>query len=208
LNSHPIDKSIYNQVEHMNNFRVWLFRVLVIIGAALMLVSWFMPWWSIDVHEIGKNSAIIHPWGLETHLRDSEYALIADAEMPQWFPIFVFAYLGVAMLALLVGLFGPNKGFALGKIKLSLPNVLIGLVGLSYLITLGTAVVFASYRMSGYFGGVNFIGYTYIDLGEPYHSGADAGLEVGYFVGVAAGLLLLVFGLLRNKIIAAPKVAK
>lgn len=192
----------------MNNSRVWLFRALVIIGAALWLVSWFMPWWSIDVHEIGKNSAIIHPWGLETHLRDSEYALIADAEMPVWFAPFVFTYLGVAMIALLVGLFGPNKELALGKIKLALPNVLVGLAGLSYLITLGTAVVFAAYRMSGYFGGVNFIGYTYIDLGEPYKSGADAGLEVGYFVGLAAGVWLLVFGLLRTKIIGTAKVAQ
>ena len=54
----------------MGNSKIWLFRGLVLVGIGLLLLSWFMPWWSINVYEIGPDAAVIRPWGLETQLRD------------------------------------------------------------------------------------------------------------------------------------------
>ena len=148
----------------MSNVRVWAFRVLLIAATGLLLLSWFMPWWSIDVYEIGQNAAVIRPWGLETHLRESEYALIAGAEMPAWFAPFTFTYLAIAVLALLFSLFAPNRQVKLGKIRFALPSLVIGFVGLSYVVVVVTAYTVAKMRTGEYFGGVNLIGYTYIDL--------------------------------------------
>ncbi len=189
----------------MNNSRVWLFRGLVIVAAAVVLVSWFLPWWSIYIHEVGADSVIIHPWGLETQLREAEANLIASAQMPGWFAPFMWAYLAAFLLALLAGMFLKDRNLPVGKFKFSLPSLLIGLGGFSYVVVAVTAAVYAAVRMQDFFGGVNFIGYTYIDLGEPYRSGADAGLLLGYYLASGVGLLLIVLGVLRNKIIGAPK---
>jgi hypothetical protein len=189
----------------MSNSKVWLFRGLLIVVGGLMLLSWFMPWWSINVYEIGEDAAVIRPWGLETHLRESEQALIAGAEMPDWFAPFTFTYLGIAVLALVFSLFAKAKQFKFGSIKLTLPSLLIGLVGLSYIVVVITMFVVATIRTGEYFGGINLIGYTYIDLGEPYMSGADAGLLFGYWLACVVGPLLVLLAIFRNKIIGEPE---
>lgn len=191
----------------MNNAKVLQFRVLVLVGAGLMLLSWFLPWWSINVYEIGKDAAVIRPWGLETHLRESEYALIAGAEMPAWFAPFTFTYLGIAVLALLFSVLANNKEIKVGNFKFTLPRLLIALVGLSYVVVVVTAFVVAKMRTGEYFGGINLIGYTYIDLGEPYMSGADAGFLPGYWLACVVGPLLFILAIFRNKIVGEPKVA-
>jgi hypothetical protein len=192
-----------NEVAEMS--KKWEFRSLLIVLIVLFLVSWFMPWWSINVYEIGKDAAVIHPWGLETNLRASEANLIASANMPVWFGPMMFAYLVIAMGALVFSLFAKRKEFKVGNFKVIIPNMLIALVGFSYVVVVVTAVVYAAIRTSEFFGGVNLIGYTYIDFGEPYYSGADAGLLIGYWLACAVGPALIALGLLRNKIIGQPK---
>jgi hypothetical protein len=192
----------------MSDSRVWLFRLFVLAALGLLLLSWFMPWWSINVYEIGPDAVVIRPWGLEANLRPSEAALIEGADMPPWFAPFVFAYLGAAVLALLVGMFVTNKQFQLASIKFRLPALIVGLVGLSYIVVVATCFVVAKMRTGDYFGGINLIGYTLIDLGEPYVSGAEAYFLTGYWLACAVGPLLVILALLRNKIIGEPKSAK
>ncbi|MBX3560161.1 hypothetical protein, partial [Chelatococcus sp.] len=46
--------------------RIWLFRALVVIGAGLMLWSWFSPWWSAKISDlVGSDHIVLHPWGVE-----------------------------------------------------------------------------------------------------------------------------------------------
>lgn len=189
----------------MNNGRVWLFRVLVLVGAGVVLAAWFLPWWSIYIYEIGADSVIIHPWGLETRMREAESNLIASAQMPAWFAPMMWAFLAALLLALVVGMFIKDRDLKIGKFQFPIPNLLIGLPGLAYIISAVVAAVYAALRMQDFFGGVNFIGYTYIDLGEPYVTGADAGLLIGYYLTCAVGLYLILLGVLRDKIIGTPK---
>ncbi len=45
---------------------VWIFRLLLVAGAAFMVYTWFEPWWSADVAVIkGENDMVLHPWGVE-----------------------------------------------------------------------------------------------------------------------------------------------
>ena len=109
------------------------------------------------------------------------------------------------VLALLVSMFITNKAFKVMGIKFRLPALIVGLVGFSYIVVVVTCFVIAKIRTGEYFGGVNLIGYTYIDLGEPYMSGADAGFLPGYWLACLVGPLLVVLAFLRSKIVGAPK---
>lgn len=182
------------------NARVWIFRFLVLVAGGLLIYSWFQPWWSIDVYEIGKNAVIIHPWGLEAFLDQKDYIWIESAEMPAFFAPIMFTYLGLAIAALLLGMLVKSKVLKIWKFNFTLSSFLIGVVGFSYIIVVVAAVVIAAIR-TGDFWDVALIGESFIDLGEPYVSGAEAGLKVGYWLACTSGLLLLLLGLFRNKII-------
>ena len=182
------------------NARVWIFRFLVLAFGGLLVLSWFMPWWSINVFEIGRNAVVIHPWGLETNLRPADYELIKSGEMPSWFAPIMFTYLGIAIAGLIFGIIAKNKEFKLWKINFNLTGFVVGLVGFSYIVVVIIAVIMAAIR-TGDFWGLKLIGYTYIDLGEPMVSGAEAGLLIGYWLACSSGVLLLILGLLRRRII-------
>ena len=184
----------------MGNSKSWFFRLLILAAGGLLVLSWFMPWWSINVFEIGKNAVVIHPWGLETNLRPADYELIKSGEMPSWFAPIMFTYLGIAVAGLILGIFAKNKEFKLWKINFTFPSFIIGLVGFSYIFVVILAVIIAAIR-TGDFWNLKLIGYTYIDLGEPMVSGAEAGLLIGYWLACASGVLLLLLGLFRRRII-------
>ena len=46
----------------MSISRVWLFRGLVVVCAAVILISWNMPWWNANIYEIGPEAVQIRPW--------------------------------------------------------------------------------------------------------------------------------------------------
>jgi hypothetical protein len=183
----------------VSSARVWIFRVLTLAAAGLMLVSWILPWWACDIYEVAPNAVIIHPWGLEEHLGDMA-SMIARAQMPAFFAPFMWTYLGVCMLALLLSLFAKERVISLGKFKLSLPQVLVGGVGISYIVVVVVAVIFAAIRTKDFWN-LKLIGYTYVSLGPPAESGVMANLQLGYWLAGGVGILCLALALLRNKII-------
>lgn len=190
----------------MSNSRVWVFRGLVIVAGGLMLLSWFMPWWSCVVYELGsKDIVVIHPYGLwqNTAALGPWVSFLKGAEMPVWFAPFAWTYLGICVILLLYSLFAKEKTFNLGKFRLSLPQVLIGCVGLSYILTVIIAVIVAAIRTADF--GMHLIGYSYIDRGYPYVSDAHAGFLFGYWLAWGVGLLLIALALLRNRIIGKAK---
>ena len=159
------------------NARVWIFRFLVLAFGGLLVYTWFQPWWSINVYEIGNNAVIVHPWGLETNLKPQDYVHVVTAEMPAFFAPIMYTYLGLTIIALLVSLFVKDRALKIWKFNFNLPVFIVGIVGFSYLIVVVTAVIFAAIR-TGDFWGVKLIGYSFIDLGDPYVSGAEAGLKL------------------------------
>jgi hypothetical protein len=188
-----------------SNARVWLFRVLVVAAAGVMLVAWFMPWWTMDVEGFGYDVAQIRPWGLATSERLGSFeVMLKGTELPGWFPAFMWTYLALCMIALLVGIFVPRKDFCLGKIKFSLSQLLVGGVGFSYIFAGIVAAVYAGMRMKKTFG-VALQGRTWIDFGDPFTTYVNTHLLPGYYLIYVAGLLLIVLALLRDKITGEPK---
>ena len=182
--------------------RVWLFRALTIAAGALLVVSWFMPWWQAVVLELDRYVQI-RPWGLEHDLGDfADY--IKTATLPSWFAPFMWAYLGISVVVLLFSLFAPEKVLRLGKFALSLPQLLIAGVGISYVVVVIVAVVYASMRVDEFWH-LKLIGKTYVEVGEVEKSYVDANLLLGYWLACIAGPLLVILGLLRNKIVGRPQ---
>ena len=185
----------------MSNTRVWLFRVLILAVLALMIVSWFMPWWAADVVEIKWPAEVqIHPWGLESAPLSSFAFAIAGSDMPVWFAPAMWAYFGLFIGLLLFSLFAKEKEVRLAKLKSTLPKVLIGGVGLSFILIVVTAAIVIAIR-TGDFYGVKLIGTVDIVFSEFEVSDVVTGLNLGYWLACSVGPLLIVLALFRNKII-------
>jgi hypothetical protein len=185
---------------NVSETKIWMFRFLVVIPAAIMLVSWFLPWWTIDIEGFADKAAQIRPWGLELCGQMGGFAiLMKGTEMPSWFGAFMWVFLGLCMLALVVGLFVRGKEFGFGKLKFSLSQILIGGVGIAYIVCGIVAAVYAGMRMKSTFD-VPLQGRAFIDMGDPLIAYVDTYLLPGYYLIFIAGFLFLVLAILRDKI--------
>jgi hypothetical protein len=188
----------------MGNSRIWLFRGLVIIAIGLLLVSWFLPWWSAQIAAINVTDPIvIHPWGLEMNMAGMEYLMPTNAEMPGWFAPIMWLYLGLAIAALLIGAWIKDKSICLLGRKLNLSRWLIGIVGFSYIIVVIAAVIVAAIRTGDF--GINLLGKTFVSMSHFAASNVYSSLLFGYWLACAVGPLLILLALLRNKIVGKDK---
>lgn len=186
---------------------VWIFRVLVVVGAAFMLYSWLQPWWSADIAVIkGDQDMVLHPWGADVAgtVRANIDESAFEMPFPQVFAGFMWVYLVVCMLALAVSLFW-KKRLHLGRINVSWAMVFILLVGLSYMLAVGMAYGIGTLKAAA--SGANFIGKS--NVLEP-GSGAKlkmvSQLEIGYWLALGAGGFLTLLGLIRFLFVRRPKV--
>lgn len=184
----------------VNFARYLIFALLVLVGAGLMVYSWLQPWWTIDIEGFVKDAVQIHPWGLEMNQRMGGFEiLLKGEEMPSWFPAFMWAYLGLAMLALLVGSFVRYKKVGFGKLKIKLSQFLVGGVGLSYIVVGVVAALFAQARAKATFD-VPLQGRGFVDLGDPIVAYVDTRLLTGYWLIYVAAGILIVLALLHGVI--------
>jgi hypothetical protein len=183
-----------------SNARVWFFRVLVVIVAGVMLVSWFLPWWNVDIESFGNNMVQIHPWGLEMNERLGGFAvLLKGTEMPGWFAPLMWAYLSVCMIALLVSLWFYGAEVSIGKFKPKLSQLLIGGVGVSYIAVGIVAAIYASIRTKATMG-VPLLGRNFIDMGDPFVTYVNSRFLLGYYLIYVAAIFFLVLAIFNEKI--------
>eukprot|EP01013_Petalomonas_cantuscygni_P012637 TRINITY_DN26559_c0_g1_i1.p1 TRINITY_DN26559_c0_g1~~TRINITY_DN26559_c0_g1_i1.p1 ORF type:complete len:202 (-),score=12.92 TRINITY_DN26559_c0_g1_i1:106-711(-) len=182
----------------------WIFRLLVVAGAAFMLYSWFMPWWGADIAVLpGGDHLLMRPWGIEVA---GQVRVNADASlwsMPWFFEPFMWTYLTVCMLILAVSLFLKRR-VSLGRMSLSLAAILIALVGLSYLIAVGLAYGIGELRAQA--AGSVFVGESTVEHAMTGNKvKMEAALKDGYWLALAAGPVLIVLALLRGLFVRDPK---
>lgn len=190
----------------MNNAKDWLFRILVAAGAGVMLVSWFLPWWTIDIEELGPDLVQIRPWGLAVNGRLGSFdILIKGAAMPEWFAPCMWAYLGACLVALLIGLSIGGKEFVFGKLKFKLSQLLVGGVGFSYIVAGVVMAVYTTIRLGAFYN-TPLQGRIYVDLGD-MHTYVTSSLLPGYYLIYVAGLVLIALAVFHDKITGESKVA-
>ncbi len=188
---------------------VWIFRVMLVAAAAFMVYSWLSPWWGATVAALkGEDHLLLRPWGVQTvaEVRNNIDESLFSMPFPSLFAGFMWTYLTVCMLALAASLF-VDKQVDLGRIKLPLAVVLIGLVGLSYMAAVGLS--FAIGELKAGWAGTNFIGKSAFK--EP-QSGAKikmiSDLKIGYWLALGAGGVLTVLALVRGLFVGKPKASE
>jgi hypothetical protein len=183
---------------------VWIFRALLVAGAAFMVYSWFSPWWSADVSIVkGENDMVLRPWGIQAVAQVRANADESLYSMPWIFAPFMWTYLTISMLALAASLFVERR-FSIGRFSFSLAQIMIGIVGLSYMAAVGIA--YGVGELKAGWAGSNFIGTSMIKnpmSGTKIKMVSD--LEIGYWLALGAGAVLLVLALLRGLFVRKPK---
>ena len=183
---------------------VWIFRVLVVAAAAYMVYTWFAPWWGAKVAVLpGEDHLVLHPWGVEALAQIRANVDESLYSMPWFFAPFMWTYLTVCMLALAASLF-VDRTVSIGRIKLPLATVLIGLVGVSYFACVSLAYAVGELRAG--WAGSNFIGKSMI-----HNSTIDAkikmtsALKIGYWLALYSGPALIFLALIRGLFVRKPK---
>jgi len=185
----------------MKNNRPWLFRILVLASVGLLLYSWFTPWWAGRIQELGGKGVVIHPWGLQVtdrHMLDYMPPEV-NLAMPGWFAPVAWAYLGLIIAALSFSLFAKDKALDVWKVRFTLPSLIIGAVGLSYIVAIITAAAVITVRLAD--ADLPLIGRTFVTVGSDIGTGmVSTDLGLGSKLAAAAGLMLIVLALLRDRI--------
>ena len=187
----------------MNNIRVWLFRILVIIAAGLMVLSWMLPWYMAHAYGFFEvpDGVIIHPYGLELNLGEySGYARGAD--MPVWFAPLMWVYLAICIIALLYSMWFRQTKIKMGKRTLNLSRLLIGIVGASYIIVAVLALIVAAIRTGDYF---NMKLLEPVIIQEYPEVWVEGSFLIGYYLVYGTGILCVIIALLGDRITGRTK---
>lgn len=176
---------------------VWIFRILLVAAAAFFVYTFFAPWWSAKLAALpGEDHLVLHPWGVEVTAQVRASGNDALYAMPWFFEPFIWVYFAACLLALAASLV-LNRQISIGRIRLPLATVLIGLVAVSYLAAAGIAYGVGELRAD--WAGANFIGKsTVTDGGTGNKTKMVSDLEIGYWLALAAGSALLALSVLRR----------
>ena len=187
----------------MREVRAWIFRGLVLVATGLLLYSWFLPLWGLDIAMLRPDAVIVRPWGEELFL-DNWAAQFNIPTMPDVFAPLMWTYLVISVVLLLSSLVVGEKTFSLGRLRLSLPQAIIGGVGFVHLIFAAVIPIMITIKLGQFqLAGVTtpLQGTVTFNLGDPYVSEATSSLRLGYWLAWGVGTFLVVLALLRNKII-------
>ncbi|HWQ84542.1 MAG TPA: hypothetical protein VN363_08255 [Anaerolineales bacterium] len=188
--------------EQASSVRSWIFRLLTLAGAAGMVYSWFQSWWSAYIETLDEIGVAIYPYKMiiSGTLRDYPQWLVG-AEMPVWFFPLMWVYLAVCVWLLLYSLFTDSQDkVSLGKLKLSVPQILIGLAGLAYVVFVVVFPIVVSIRSADFYG-VVLQGNVFISMNEHTESYVITALQPGYWIAVGTAVYLVSLAFLRKLIV-------
>lgn len=183
--------------------RNWLYRGLVIIGAGLMAFSFTQMWWALSIKGVGKegiNAVQIFPYALKQTVPKEYQSFMTGSDMPAFFEPAMWTYLGIAILALLIGLVVLKRSGKLLRFRFNISSFIVGFVGISYALVIGTFLVVAAIR-TGDFWGTHLLGETYVNVGGAYQTWVIAKLQMGFYLAIATSVLLLALGIFRSRIV-------
>lgn len=178
----------------MDNTRTWIFRGLTLVAAAVLIYTWFQPWWVAYIEELQQNGVTIRPYAMEISGMLRNYPeWIVGAEMPTWFFPLMWVYLGVCLGTLTYSLFTDNNTAA---------RLLVGFAGFAYVVFVVVFAITVAMRAPD-FHGVPLQGHVFISMNEHTESYVDTSLQMGYWIACGVGPFLLALAALRTRIVGA-----
>ncbi len=181
-----------------------VFGVLTLTGIGLLLYSWFQPWWQARIVALDQIAVIIRPWGLVSYMPAEYSKWLVGAEMPSWFAPLMWGYLGISVGALVYTLFVGYERIALGKFRIPVPKLLIGGVGLSYIVFVLVCVAVIAIRAKEFYG-ASVMGSVFVSMSDHEMSDVDTRLLAGYWLAAGVGPLLVALAIFREKILGKRK---
>jgi hypothetical protein len=186
--------------------RAWIFRILVLAAGGLLVWTWLHPWWTFDIRMLYSNVVVIYPHDLVINVPEKYMSYIKGAQdvLPQWFYTFMWIYFGLCIAGLLYAVFFKIKNIKLIGKHFNLNRLIVGLVGVSYIVIVVAAILVINANVKNYFD-TPLQGAMYIELAEDKYSDAYSTLTQTYWLACVVGPVLFVLALLRNIIAGRPK---
>jgi hypothetical protein len=178
---------------------VWLLRGLVVVAACLMIISFSMPWWVVDLYVpeayIPPDAIRIYGYGMQHSLVELRSYVISD-ETPVYLTGLAWAYI-IA-----------GAGLAVGSVFIvrRWSRWLLGGVGLSYIVYAALAIFVVVANRAGDFNiALRGISGSSFWEGAEVYVGYNASLETGYYLACASGLLLIISAFFYNGVLKKNK---
>jgi len=159
---------------------IWIFRVLVLLSGAIMVVSFTQPWWT---GAIGNGAINVYGWGLRHNISGLLIQYISDDITPTWQISLAWVYIAVSIAVAIVGTF----------IKKWWGSLLIAISGIGYIAYAYTAMnTVISNRLAT--SNIALEGYTAI--GGSFGITIIANIESAYYLAYIAGGMLLLLAII------------
>ena len=180
---------------------IWIFRGLLVLGIAFFAFVWFMPLWGLDIAMLRADAVLVRSWGEELNI--GNYAqLFPIPSMPGFFPALMWIYMGLCLLLLAIALICPARPVSLARFTISLPQLLVGSVGLSQIVFVAVAAIVITIMLGTFeVDGVTtpLQGTVTLNFGQPYITEATSSLRSGYWLTLISGLYLLFLAWLHSR---------
>jgi hypothetical protein len=179
----------------MSTLRLWIFRVLVLMVAGVMLTSAILPWWEADIVLVVTPASgltdfkvMLYQHGIPT-TAGAEYFQTDVTPAPE--VKLAWGYIALSTGLLLAGAFMKGKA---GK-------WIVGATSATYIIYALVAVFWIARRTAVY--GVPLMGETILirQNGEI----VTTGLQSGYYLALVSGLFGLVLAIFYDKVTGRSK---
>lgn len=172
--------------------RLWLYRGLIAVAAALMVTAAIKPWWTAEIsHEYYYPPLIeVHQWGIGSYTHTQ--FLIPEEVTPLYQNILAWIYIaaGVGLILWSTWLRGRKGQLLLGG---------IGLINIAYA---AIAIIWIAIRAGEEYG-VPLQGVAFAlprTLQQEWGSEVFTNVRLGYYLAHIAGFMCIVLALLRNRI--------
>ena len=174
----------------MVTLREWLFRVLVLATAGLMLVSVILPWWTAEVNsEASTPSGItsftvnLYQYGIPKGFGASFFILDVT---PRYQTVVALSYIGVSICFMLLSTWSRRRQ----------SRWLLGGIGLGYIAYCVATLVLISIRVKNY--DISIQGNTYLDQMLAH---VNTKFQTGYYLAYGAGFLCIILAGLKEVIL-------
>jgi hypothetical protein len=169
--------------DKMGMRKVWLFRILVVIAAVTMGVSFIMPWW---IAKFADGPAInIYGWGLRHNLVQLADYVRQDVT-PFYKTVLAWVYMAASIMLISLSTFIRRKAsaFMLGS---------LGIIYITY--ALIAAFVVIANRVTDL--SIRFQGITNLMVGQTEFILVHTSLQPGFYLALATGAFIILLAIIR-----------